>query len=191
MAQKAVLVIGNLVLEDMELSAVLDWTKSHRDAGQLCWGDTASSLLPGTYQHRDPSQGGPVLLNRTRGRLSPKTRGSVNRHTHQPMPIPSPDAPPQAEEGEIASTAWAPLHPESCAWSLSHWQHAALSLSLGALSVGLIHPLLCNVTSLPWFLHASKVPRLQQCWNRERKKRFKGKKVLFQVKDFCLMYCII
>lgn len=61
----------------------------------------------------------------------------------------------------------------------------------GALSVGLIHPLLCNITSLPWFLHASKVPRLQQHWDRERKKRLKGKKVLFQVKEFHLMYCII
>lgn len=61
----------------------------------------------------------------------------------------------------------------------------------GALSVGLIHPLLCNITSLPWFLHASKVPRLQQHWDRERKKRLKGKKVLFQVKEFHLMHCII
>lgn len=61
----------------------------------------------------------------------------------------------------------------------------------GALPVGLIHPLLCNITSLPWFLHASKVPRLQQHWDRERKKRLKGKKVLFQVKEFHLMYCII
>lgn len=131
------------------------------------------------------------MLNHTRGCLSPQTCGSVSRQTLQPTSIPSSAAPPQAEEGEITSTAWAPPRPESCARSLPPGSMQPCPGPCRALSVGLIHPLLCNITSLPWFLHASKVPRLQQHWDRERKKRLKGKKVLFQVKEFHLMYCII
>lgn len=76
------------------------------------------------------------MLNHTRGRLSPQTCGSVSRQTLQPTSIPSSAAPPQAEEGEITSTAWAPLRPESCARNLFHWQQAALSLSLGSFVCG-------------------------------------------------------
>lgn len=52
------------------------------------------------------------MLNHTRGRLSPQTCGSVSRQTLQHTSTPSLAAPPQVEEGEITSTAWAPLHPD-------------------------------------------------------------------------------
>lgn len=147
----------------------------------------SSSLSLGTNQHRVPSQGCPAPPSCTTGHSGPGTHGSVSGQTPQPTSS-SPPTCPFPGRGGRDHISCKRCH-ESQAESLPHTEHADLALAA-----------LRGVPDSPSAMHYHLSPaapvrlkrsRLQQRWVRERKEKVQGKKVIFQIKEFCLMHCII
>lgn len=130
-------------------------------------------------------KGVPRCPSCTMGRWGQRTRGAVSGWTHQPTSSSPLPAPSQAEEGEISSAARAPGVPPAPV-PRCEGRPGPRGLAWDARLPPAMHYHLA-----PGLPCASNVPDYSNAGPMKEWKTLKEKEVIFQVKELCLMYCVI